>query len=251
MVNFEGKPAYLQIADELRQQILDGRLASGAKIPSESELMAAHDVSRTVAKMAIGVLRTEGLIYSHPGKGSFVRVGEPLRRRTGNRYRRQAQPPFASDASSAGKRADWEFETVRESASPVVAERLKITPGDQVMRTSYRYFADGKPIQVSTSYEPLSITGGTDIELPEEGPVVGVIARMDHIGRRATHVDENVTARTARDHEAEQLGIPENVQVFAILRTHFEAETPLETCDIVVPSDRYELVYRIPVEESD
>lgn len=249
MVSFEGKPAYLQIADDLRRQILDGRLAAGDRVPSESALIAANDVSRTVAKMAIGVIRNEGLIYSHPGKGSYVRVGQPLRRRTGNRYKRQAKPPFASDASAAGKNADWDYETTYEAASPTIAERLGINAGDQVVRTGYRFTADGKPVQVSTSYEPLGIIGGTPVEQPEGGPAKGVIARMDSIGRYATHVDENVTVRPARTYEAEQLGIPENVQVYCILRTHYEHETPLETCDIVIPSDRYELSYRIPVED--
>lgn len=200
--------------------------------------------------MAITVLRNEGLIYSHPGKGSFVRIGEPLRRRTGNRYKRQAQPPFASDAAAANKTANWEYDTDHEGATPSIAARLNISPADPVVRTNYRFFADDKPIQISTSYEPHALTGGTPIEQPEQGPLKGVIARMDSIGHHATHVDENVTARAARDHEAAQLNIPENVQVFCIRRTHYEHEQPIELCDIVVPSDRHELHYRIPVEDA-
>ncbi|MBA8825162.1 hypothetical protein FHX42_002513 [Saccharopolyspora lacisalsi] len=39
------------------------------------------------------------------------------------------------------------------------------------------------------------------------------------------------------------------MQVFPIHRTHHENESPLENCDVAIPSDRYELSYRIPVED--
>lgn len=35
--------------------------------------MREYDVPRTVSKMAINVLRNEGLIVSYAGKGSYVR----------------------------------------------------------------------------------------------------------------------------------------------------------------------------------
>jgi hypothetical protein len=63
------------------------------------------------------------------------------------------------------------------------------------MRTDYRFIADAAPVQLSTSWEPLSITGGTDVEWPEDGAAVGVVARMDRIGRRIDEFVERVTAR--------------------------------------------------------
>jgi DNA-binding FadR family transcriptional regulator len=57
----------------LRDSILSGDLAAGDKLPFESDLMRDYDISRTVPKMAINVLRFEGLITSHAGKGSFTR----------------------------------------------------------------------------------------------------------------------------------------------------------------------------------
>ena len=41
-----------------------GALRPGSKLPTEVELMGEFDVSRVVARLAVGVLRTEGLIYS-------------------------------------------------------------------------------------------------------------------------------------------------------------------------------------------
>jgi len=250
MVEFSGRPAYLQIADDLRDRILSGTLAAGDKLPSESDLMRDYDMSRTVAKMAINVLRSEGLITSHPGKGSFVREARQVRRLGSDRYQRRsdASPPFASDAKAAGQTARWEHRSREERASPAIADRLAIEPGDPVMVTDYRFFADDEPTQLSISYEPLAITRGTPVERPEDGAAVGVTARMDTIGHHVTEVSERVTTRAPRPHETEALAIPPGVPVLVIVRTHYADTTPLETADIIVPGDRYEVTWRTPVD---
>ncbi|WP_412516225.1 winged helix-turn-helix domain-containing protein [Actinomadura madurae] len=73
MVERTGRPGYLQIADELRQQIRDGRLAAGQALPSTARLREEYEVSAGVVKAAISVLRTEGVVIGQQGKGVFVR----------------------------------------------------------------------------------------------------------------------------------------------------------------------------------
>ena len=73
MVEKSGRPGYLQIADDLRAQIRTGSLASGAALPSTTQLCQRYDVSASVVKAAISVLRTENLIVGQQGKGVFVR----------------------------------------------------------------------------------------------------------------------------------------------------------------------------------
>jgi GntR family transcriptional regulator len=68
-----GKPAYQQIADDLRSAIADGRLAVGEPVGSAAELMARYQVSSTVARKAVDQLRIEGLVIGRPGKGVYVR----------------------------------------------------------------------------------------------------------------------------------------------------------------------------------
>ncbi|MEA2589708.1 MAG: GntR family transcriptional regulator, partial [Actinomycetota bacterium] len=43
---------YLQIADQLREQIVTGKLAPGSRLPSEHSLMAAYDASRDTVRKA-------------------------------------------------------------------------------------------------------------------------------------------------------------------------------------------------------
>jgi GntR family transcriptional regulator len=78
MVKNTGRPAYLQIADDLRAQIRGGSLAPGSPLPSTTKLAEQYDASLSVVKLAVGVLRTEGLVIGQQGKGVFVRDADEL-----------------------------------------------------------------------------------------------------------------------------------------------------------------------------
>jgi len=69
-----GRPAYQQVADDLRSQIASGDLAVGAPIPSTAQLSKRHGVSITVVRAAINQLRAAGLVVGHPGKAVYVRA---------------------------------------------------------------------------------------------------------------------------------------------------------------------------------
>ncbi|WP_113705342.1 winged helix-turn-helix domain-containing protein [Nonomuraea lactucae] len=73
MVKHTGRPGYLQIADDLRTQIRGGALAPGTPLPSTAQLAEQYDASLSVVKMAVGILRNEGLVIGQQGKGVFVR----------------------------------------------------------------------------------------------------------------------------------------------------------------------------------
>jgi hypothetical protein len=102
---------------------------------------------------------------------------------------RPVSSPFAAATAAGGQRPEWNHQSRKSSASKVIANRLGIELGDAVMRTSYRFLADDEPVMLST-FEPLAITGGTEIEQPESGPATGVVPRFDRIGLHITHVKE-------------------------------------------------------------
>jgi DNA-binding GntR family transcriptional regulator len=67
-----GSP-YEGIADELGASILDGRLGSGERLPSENELSRRYETSRPTVRRAIALLKAEGLVTAERGRGVFVR----------------------------------------------------------------------------------------------------------------------------------------------------------------------------------
>ena len=68
-----GRPAYQQVAHDLRRRIAEGEFPVGSAIPSTAELTRTYGVSTTVVRAAVAQLRAEGLLVGQPGKGVFVR----------------------------------------------------------------------------------------------------------------------------------------------------------------------------------
>lgn len=248
------QPKYLRIAAALRAQIAARELQPGNPLPTTARLAEIYETSAITVRNAIAVLVGEGLVEGLAGGRVRVREIRRMVRRAHGRAMRTAPgegptSPFARDAEASGYSPTWEHESVEEPASDEVAARLEIEPGDPVMRTRYRFLADQHPIQLSTSWEPLALTRGTPVERPEDGAAVGVVARFDHLGIRIDECEERVTGRAPTPEEAEALELPARgpgVQV--IRRTYYAAGRPVETCDIVVDSARYELWYRFPIE---
>ncbi|MFH8566866.1 GntR family transcriptional regulator [Streptomyces sp. NPDC017993] len=67
------RPPYVQAAEVLRRQIRGGLLKPGNKLPSARELQTEYGIASSTVQNALRVLRSEGLIYSVQGRGSFVR----------------------------------------------------------------------------------------------------------------------------------------------------------------------------------
>jgi len=62
---------YVQLASLLREQIKSRK--TGPRVPSIMELAEESGLSAATVKRALRLLRDEGLIYSVPGRGTFVR----------------------------------------------------------------------------------------------------------------------------------------------------------------------------------
>ncbi len=69
---------YAQLISHFREQILDGSLASGARLPTEIELAAEHQISRGTVRQAMSALVNEGLLERVRGRGTFVRPLLPI-----------------------------------------------------------------------------------------------------------------------------------------------------------------------------
>lgn len=72
MVEWTGKFAYQQVADDLRRRIGDDEFAETGQLPSLAQIQKHYDVTVTVARAAIRQLTTDGLAVSHQGKGAFL-----------------------------------------------------------------------------------------------------------------------------------------------------------------------------------
>jgi GntR family transcriptional regulator len=67
------EPAYQQLAAILRARIAEGDWRNGP-LPSVKQLQQGHDVGRDTVLRAIDILRSEGLVFTVPRRGTYVSV---------------------------------------------------------------------------------------------------------------------------------------------------------------------------------
>lgn len=87
-------PLYEQIYEYIRDEIREGRIASGEKLPSTRALSRHLDVSRSTVELAYEQLLSEGYIESQPYRGYFVSQIDGL-------Y--QIRPARAEDGAKSGR----------------------------------------------------------------------------------------------------------------------------------------------------
>ncbi|QEV20013.1 GntR family transcriptional regulator [Streptomyces alboniger] len=250
-MTFGEQPAYLRVAGDLRKKITDGSLPPHTRLPSQARIREEYGVSDTVALEARKVLMAEGLVEGRSGSGTYVRERPVPRKiaRTGYRGVNGGSTPFRQEQAADGARGTWESRSEQTEAGAGIAERLGIRPGDRVMCTKYVFRDAGEAMMLSTSWEPLAVTGRTPVMLPEEGPLggCGVVERMAAIDVVVDNVAEEVGARPGLAEELTALGgVPGHV-VLVVQRTYYASGRPVETADIVVPADRYRIAYHLPV----
>lgn len=72
------RPAYHQVADEIRSQIVTGEMIPGARLPAEAELSEMFGVSRSTVREALRVVASQSLVRTTRGVtgGTFVSTPE-------------------------------------------------------------------------------------------------------------------------------------------------------------------------------
>lgn len=238
-------PPYLVIAETLRAE-LAGR-EPGDKLPSVSALAKRFGVVTSVIARAYSVLVSDELIIARQGKGYYVRgphAADVLLRR---HKVSSTDSPFAERAAEQGTVGTWQHDSATARATGEVAARLGISEGDPVMRTEYVYLANGEPVQLATSWEPLSVTGESLVVLPENGPFagIGVAARMRVIDIEVGTPVERVRARRVTQAEATRLQCSAGEPVLFIERTYYDQATgrAVETADITMLGSRWVAEY--------
>ena len=245
------RPVFKQIADHLRAAIESGELPAGARMPSEQELIDAHGVARGTIRQAMSLLRSEGLVRTEHGRGTFVRERPPVRRlahdRFARRHRERGRAAYLAELEAEGRVAEIEVLEVRRArASDEVALWLQLAMGGEVLVRRRRYLADGEPMELATSYVPWELAEGTRIAESDTGPG-GIYARLEERGHELKRFSEQVTARMPTADEIRALRLQPGVPVIRLVRVAYDAEeVPVEACDTLMAADRYVLSYELP-----
>lgn len=72
------RPIYIQLVEQLKIEIVSGKLKSGERIPSVRELALTARVNPNTMQKALVELEDEGLVFTERTNGKFVTEDEKL-----------------------------------------------------------------------------------------------------------------------------------------------------------------------------
>ncbi|EHK86883.1 GntR family transcriptional regulator [Saccharomonospora azurea] len=104
----DGRPLFVQIAEQIEDAIIDGSLPEESRAPSTNELAAFHRINPATAANGINKLVADGLLYKKRGVGMFVATGarDTLLGRRRNAFAEKYIAPLLAEARRLGMDAE-------------------------------------------------------------------------------------------------------------------------------------------------
>jgi GntR family transcriptional regulator len=100
----EGKPIFVQIAEQIEDDIIDGVYPAEAQVPSTNEFAAFYRINPATAGKGVNLLVDEGVLYKKRGIGMFVSTGarEQLVAKRREAFRDEYLRPLLAEAAKLG-----------------------------------------------------------------------------------------------------------------------------------------------------
>ncbi|WP_041938977.1 MULTISPECIES: GntR family transcriptional regulator [Frankia] len=232
-------PKYLQIANHIRDQILAGDLRPGDEVPSERALAAGWNVSRPTATKALEALRSQGLVGSRQGSGTYVLDQVRLHRRARDRYRHSRE---TGKIYTAGEWAELVVAEVTDLPEDAAVALEVPFPGQGIRRRRITHAEDGSRSEVSTSWYPAALADAAPLLISRERIRQGTLAYVEEAtGRRGKFARDTIAARLATDIERRELDLGDSpAAVLVVHHTVYDAQQqPIEFAEAVYPPNKW------------
>lgn len=200
------------ITETYRQQIREGALSPGDRLPSSRDLATEHGVSEPTARAALSALRVGGYTVTTQ-RGSFVAPRPPGVDSPQDRLRRAVRMGTTA--------AETEVQNVQSAtlvAAPTyITEIYDLEPGDQVVRREYTVTSGDHVLALHVDWYRADLAAQVPALLSVGERTGGdLMTRIaDQSGRTPTHGRDAVRSRSADTREATALGIAEGSPTLA------------------------------------
>ena len=117
----EGKPLFVQIAEQVEDSIVDGSVAEETQAPSTNELAAFYRINPATAAKGVNMLVDKGVLYKRRGIGMFVAAGarDLLLEERRNDFALRYVQPLLAEARRIGLEPDDVASLIRAGVEPV------------------------------------------------------------------------------------------------------------------------------------
>ncbi|MFJ9619190.1 GntR family transcriptional regulator [Streptomyces noursei] len=249
---YDRRSLHERIAADLREEIMSGDLAPGAKLPSTTQLTARFTASNATVQKALQLLKDERLVIGRPGAAVTVREHRQRTMRPASyTAATKAGEPYRwlTEATKLGAQARSELIEVAETTPPAdVAAALNLTAGGTALLRCQVLVVDDEPVELVKSYYPLEIANGT--ALTERRKIKGgtptLLAELGYPPRLSL---DRVSARVPTQEQYTALRLPSSLPVLRTLRVVYsDGERPIEATVMTKAGHLYELQYEFAPE---
>ena len=148
-----GQSRYGQLAQALRDRILQGEWGPGEPIPAESALAQSYGVALGTLRQALALLVEDGVLQRRHGKGTFVTTG--VDGASMMRFFRFRGPDEASSRTPASRILSSRL----RSASVQECHAFQLAPGAQVLQLERLRSLNAEPCLLESIVLPLPLFG--------------------------------------------------------------------------------------------
>jgi GntR family transcriptional regulator len=244
-INRQRRSLVRRVRELVRAQIIHSGFSHGV-LPSELQLIKEYGVSRGVIREVLALLRREGLVERLQGAGTFV-VAQ-ARSLVGI----DAARTLAEGLDGGTTRVRWDLlDAGRVPAPQLVADRLALASGDEVVYLERLTALDGRPLMVRSSWFPLAVAAPLlDPGMELHFSIYSLIEQV--LGHEVAYAQLRVEATKADPAIAPTLGIEVGAPVQLMERVVYGLdERPLEYSLARARGDRFVLTTVMPRQRSD
>ncbi len=114
----DGRPIFVQIAEQIEGQIVDGTMPEESQVPSINELAAFHRINPATALKGVNILVDDGVLYKRRGIGMFVAEGarDLVVARRREHFRAKYVRPLVAEASQLSITPEQLSQMIRKEA---------------------------------------------------------------------------------------------------------------------------------------
>ena len=232
-------PIFAQIRARLEGAIGAGELAPSQRIPSERQLSDRFGVSRMTVRQALDALIHDRLLYSLPGKGTFVAdyriIEQPLAHLTSFTQDIRARGMRPSSRLLAGRIVQASFE---------MARLFDLPPTVEIVQVTRLRLADYEPMAVETVHIPAAVVPGLLDRNLERESLYTILGR--DYGLVLAGARQTIEAAEPTPEEQLQLGLDGPRPVLRISRLTSDAHGRIvEYVRSVYRGDRYHMTVEL------
>ncbi|MCH9669506.1 MAG: GntR family transcriptional regulator [Actinomycetia bacterium] len=202
-VQARSEPAYRALREQLRGEIAAGRYPDGTRLPTESELVARHGLSRQTVRRAFQDLVAAGLVVRIPGRGSYASE-------QGRRYLRQLGS--IEDLMNLSEDTTMEvLDGLSRRVDVEAASRLRLA-GDTLYTLVFRRLHDGVAFGHTTVHLPPAVAAGVRLSphlatgAVSAHTVIGLLE--GHLTQPIAEAAQSITVARATDGVAGAVACP-------------------------------------------